>query len=164
SGFVLPTHSGLVNRVNLTVANLDVDVIAARAVALERNTAETNTVARLVLSPGGDNWIGWRPRSRDIKRETVVFYAEIAHLYIPTAGVIEGTHSVIIRPAQGELTELVFSVPAGASISDVTDGLSTTSAAKPQTTSAPLVSTWRFDPDNRKLRVSLARPQSRPFV
>src|SRR5262249_48407489 len=39
-----------------------------------------------------------------------------------------------------------------------------TSAAKPQTTSAPLVSTWRFDPDNRKLRVSLARPQSRPFV
>src|SRR5262249_34714259 len=152
NGFMLPTHSGLVNRLNLTVLNLDVDVVAARAVAVDRSAEGTNTLARLVLSPAGDNWIGWRPRTRDIKRETAVFYAEIAHLFIPTAGVIEGVHAVTIRPAQGELTELVFSVPAGASISDVTDGASVISAAKPQTT-AQLVSTWRFDPDKRKLRV-----------
>jgi hypothetical protein len=158
TGFILPTQSGLVNRLNLTLAGLDVDVVAARAVALERSTAGTNTFARLVLSPGGDNWIGWRPRTRDIKREAVVFYAEIAHLYVPTAGVLEGAHSVTIRPAQGELSELIFSVPLGVSISDVTDG-PTNPAGKP-----PSVSTWRFDPDNQKLRVSLARPQSRPFA
>ena len=46
-------------------------------------------VATLTLTPDG-TWIGWRPRSRDVKNEKPVFYAELSQLYVPSAGVVEG--------------------------------------------------------------------------
>ena len=169
NGFVLPVPSGLVNRATLTLVNLDVDVFSPQAVSVQRSASGSNTVATLVLSPGSA-WIGWKPRSRDVKNEKPVFYAEFSQLYVPSAGVVEGVHQVSIRPAQGELSELVFNVPAGATITDVSDA----SAATPQPATASqqafivnrqsIVSLWRFDPDARKLRVTLNPAQSRPFM
>jgi len=159
SRFDLPVPSGLVNRVTLSLVNLDVDVSSPRAVSVQRATAGSNTVATLVLSPG-DSWIGWNPRRRDVKTEKPVFYAELAQLYIPAAGVVEGVHQISIRPAQGELGELIFDVPVGATVTDVTDANPQSAVPNPQA----LVSLWRFDPDTRKLRVTLNPAQSRPFV
>jgi hypothetical protein len=156
SGLPLPVQYGLVNRLQLTVANLDVDVLSPQAVSVQRELTGSNTVATLVLSPAERAWIGWKPRSRDVKREKPVFYAEISQLYVPAAGVIEASHYLSIRPAQGELSELTLNVPAGATVTDVID------PAKPS--AAGLVSLWRFDPDTRKLRVTLNPPQSRPFA
>src|SRR6185437_15086116 len=56
----------------------------------------------------------------------------------------------------GELSELTFDVPKGATITDV--------AEPSNDASKSLVSLWRFDPDTRKLRVSLNPPQSHPFA
>jgi hypothetical protein len=171
SGFTLPVQSGLVNQLTLTLVNLDVDVLSPQAVSIQRAAAGSNTVATLVLSPANDTWIGWTPRRRDVKREKPVFYAEISQLYVPSAGVIEGAHYVSIRPAQGELSELIFTVPAGATITDVTDGSRRREEADASgnnrlvTSSATsVVSLWRFDPDTRKLRVTLNPAQSRPFA
>src|SRR5437899_4814766 len=75
----------------------------------------------LVLAPVSDTWIGWKPRTRDVKHEKAVFFAELSQLYLPAAGVVEGVHQVQVRPAQGELTELVFDLPAAATITDVLD-------------------------------------------
>ena len=173
SGFALPVPSGLINRVTLSLVNLDVDVFSPQAVSVQRGTSGTNTVATLVLSPGSA-WIGWKPRSRDVKNEKPVFYAEMSQLYVPSAGVVEGVHQVAIRPAQGELGELIFDVPAGATITDVSDG--GTRYAPAQTFGAnssqsfvnvavpSVVSLWRFDPDARKLRVTLNPAQSQPFT
>ena len=173
SGFVLPVPSGLVNRVTLSLVNLDVDVFSPQAVSVQRGAGSSNTVATLVLAPG-NAWIGWKPRSRNVKSETPVFFAELSQLYVPSAGVVEGVHQVSIRPAQGELGELVFDVPAGATITDVSDG--GTRYAPTQTYNAnssqsfvnvavpSVVSLWRFDPDARKLRVTLNPAQSRPFT
>ena len=119
SSIVLPVPFGVVNRLSLTLVNLDVDVLSPQAVAIQRDAVGSNTVATLVLSPANDARIAWKPRSRDVKREKPVFYAEISQLYVPAAGVIEGAHYVSIRPAQGELSELVLDVPAGATITDV---------------------------------------------
>ncbi len=168
TGFVLPLQFGLVNRLDLTVSNLDVDVASPQAVLVDRRLAGSNTVATLVLVPRNGAWIAWKPRSREISREKPVFYAEIAQLYIPTAGVVEGLHQVSIRPAQGELSELDFEVPKGATVTDVTAAGGDASAADAQTSaatpqSAPVVSTWRYNPDSHRLRVSLSRPQSLPF-
>ncbi len=162
SGFALPAHFGLVNQLTLTLANLDVDVVSPQAVSIERKSAGKDTVARLVLAPANDIWIGWKPRSRDASREKAVFYAELTQLYAPTAGVIEGLHHAAIRPAQGELGEMVFDVPRGATITDVLDPASI--VATDQKAPASIVSQWRFDPDTGKLRVNLAPPQSRPFA
>jgi hypothetical protein len=163
SGIALPVAYGLVNRLTLTVVNLDVDVLSPQAVSVQRDTVGSNTVATLVLSPANDAWVAWKPRSRDVKREKPVFYAEISQLYVPTAGVIEGAHLVSIRPAQGELSELILEVPTGTTITDVV-GSGTPAAADAQKgASVSIVSLWRFDPDKRKLRVTLNPAQSRPF-
>jgi hypothetical protein len=150
SSFSLPVPFGLINQLNLTVVDLDVDVLSSQAVSIHCEHAGSNTLASLVLSPA-EAAIAWRPRSRDVKREKPVFYAEVSQLYVPLAGVIEGAHYVSIRPAQGELGELILNVPPGATVTDV-------SAA------GSLVSLWRFDPDSGKLRVTLNPAQSRPFV
>jgi len=160
-GLTLAVPGGLINRATLSLANLDVDVFSPQAVSVQRSSTSSNTVATLVLSPGG-NWIGWKPRSRDVKREKAVFYAEISQLYVPSAGVVEGVHQVSLRPAQGELSEVIFNVPAGATITDVADAADVN--RQPATANAPsLVSLWRFDPDTRKLRVTLNPAQSKPF-
>jgi len=162
SGFTLPAQFGLVNQLTLTLANLDVDVVSPRAVSIERKTIGKDTVAQLILAPVNEIWVGWQPRSRDVAREKPVFYAELTQLYAPTAGVIEGLHAAVIRPAQGELSELLFSVPKGATITDVIDAATLApSNGKP---AAPTVSQWRFDPDAGKLRVNLTPPQSHPFT
>lgn len=162
TGIVLPVPFGLVNQLTLTLANLDVDVVAPQAVSIDRKTAGKDTVATLVLAPVNDIWIAWKPRSRDVAREKPVFYAELTQLYAPTAGVIEGLHHVSIRPAQGELAELVFDVPRGTTITDVLDP-ATLAMAKDQQAPRSVVQQWRFDPDAGKLRVNLAPPQSRQF-
>ena len=162
SGLSMPLPGGLINCATISLANLEVDVFSPQAVSIQRQAAGSNTVANLVLTPGAE-WIGWRPRSRDVKNEKPVFYAELSQLYVPAAGVIEGAHQVSIRPAQGELGELIFSVPPGATITDVAEAsLANTPAAAGRRPS--LVSLWRFDPDARKLRVTLGSPQSRPFA
>ena len=158
SDFTLPVRSGLVNRLDLTVLNADVDVLKpAQAVSIERESAGSNTVAKLVLSPGDDIRVAWTPRSRDVKREKPVFYTEVSQLFAPAAGVIEGAHYVSIRPAQGELGELILDVPHGMTITDVVEGGG-------QRLAGSVVSLWRFDPEARKLRVTLNPAQSHPFA
>jgi hypothetical protein len=166
SGFALATQFGLVNELQLTLAGLDVDVLSPQAVSVRRESRGTNTFAALVLTPANSAWIGWKPRSRDVTRETAIFYAEWAQLYAPSAGVIEGVHHVSIRPAQGELRELIFNVPAGATVTDVLDANEPGRAAagQPGREAVSAVSLWRFDPDTRKLRVTLRSAQSRPFA
>src|SRR5208283_276731 len=90
-------------------------------------------------------------------------YADISQLYVPAAGVIEGAHYVAIRPAQGELGELILDVPAGTTITDVIGSGSPTAAGAQAGAPVSVVSLWRFDPDTRKLRVTLNPAQSRPF-
>jgi len=157
AGFALPVPYGLINRLSLTVVNLDVDVLSPQAVSIKCDHATTNTVATLILSPA-DGTISWRPRSRDVKREKPVFYAEMAQLFVPSGGVVEGAHAVSIRPAQGELAELTFNVPPGATVTDVID------PTQPPNGAAAAAPAWRFDPDTRKLRVALNPALSRPFA
>lgn len=165
SGIALPTHHGLVNRLTLTLVDLDVDVTSPNAVSVTQDAVSTNaTTTALVLAPAVDSWIGWKPRSRDVKREKAVFFAELFQLYVPAAGVVEGVHQVQLRPAQGELSEVVFDVPGAATVTDVMDAASSAPRSEKRSASPSIIALWRFDPDTRKLRVTLNAPQSRPFT
>jgi hypothetical protein len=163
TGFMLPSQFGLVNELTLTLVNLDVDVVAPLAVSIDRNTVGKDTVAKLVLTPANEIWIAWKPRSRDVTREKPLFFAEFTQLYTPTVGVVEGLHHVAIRPAKGELSELVFTVPKGTTITDVLDPASFAPVDDGKKVPVSIVQQWRFDPDAGKLRVNLAPPQSRNF-
>lgn len=160
TGFSLPVQYGLANRLHLTLTNLDVDIRAPQAVALNCEHSGGTTVASLVLSPEKNAWVGWRPRDRDVKRESAVFYVESSQLYAPGAGVVEGVHLFSVRPSKGELKELIVAVPEGTTVIDVIDPKGSSSGS----TGGSLVALWRFDPDKRRLRVPLSAPQSRPFA
>ncbi|MGH9593515.1 MAG: hypothetical protein ACRD5L_10520, partial [Bryobacteraceae bacterium] len=103
-GFSLPVPYGLINQVNLTVVSLDVDVLSPQAVSIQSDHTTTNTTAAIVLSPA-DSWITWRPRSRDVRSEKATFFAETSQLFVPSAGVIEASAYVTIKPAHGELRD-----------------------------------------------------------
>jgi hypothetical protein len=150
SGFHLPIAPGLINRlrIQLTVADVDVQSPHAVSIVLDSDPAAGGTIADLVLEPVPGAWVGWIPRMRDTRAETTVFYAELSQLYAPIPGLIEGIHDIRFRPAQGEIAEVTFGVPEPLTITDVV---------------ASSVLLWRFDPDDRTLRVTLTRPQSDPF-
>jgi hypothetical protein len=100
-----------------------------------------------------------------VKHEKALFYAELSQLYAPAAGVIEGAHYISIRPAQGELTDLTVAFPPSATVTDVIDPVRTAAIAQNKDSQvASIVSLWRFDPDTRKLRITLNPAQSRPFT
>ena len=168
TGFVLPLEPGLVNQATVLLPDLDVDVQSPLAVSVERETGPggKGTLARLVLPPASEMWIGWKPRSRNTQLEKAVYYAEIAHLYVPSAGVVEGAHVVTIRPAQGQIAELTLTVPPGTTITDVLDPAASGKNADVKTArpAASKVALWRFDPDTRALRVSLNPPMSAEFT
>jgi hypothetical protein len=104
SGIALPTPYGLINELTLTLLNLDVDVRAPDAVDTQHQTSGSNTVARLVLAPTAESWIAWRPRTRNVKREKPVFYAELQQLSVPTAGAIDGV--CVVGPGRTERVAL----------------------------------------------------------
>lgn len=164
NGFTLPTGPALVNEVTVTVANTDVRIVSPQAVSTVRRMDGSNTVTALTLAPAAGAWIHWAPRARDIKGEKSIFYADLTQLYAPAAGVVEGAHLVSIRPAQGEIGELTFEVPRGATITDVQEISRGTNQQANQAANRANVTLWRFDPDARRLRVSVNPPQSRPFT
>lgn len=151
-GFHLPTHQGLVNELTLQLDRADVEIVSPQVIsarpAAANATGEIKTVFKLVLAPERNVWVAWKPRSRDTRSEKTVFYAELAQLFIPTAGIIEGVHEVQVRPAQGQVELLGFQTPEGLTITDV---------------QAEAMANWKFDPDNRRLRVQFDPPHAKPF-
>ena len=153
--FMLPTPAGLINRFTLEVTKADVDVLCDNAVSIQttHTTAPETTRAQMVLTPAAQAVIAWRPKARDTRSEKPVFYSELWHLFVPASGVIEGVHRLEIRPAQGQLEDIAFQVPIGMTISDVrAEGASN------------FVSNWRFDPDQRQLRVQFSQALAKPFA
>lgn len=150
-GFTLPFQPGLVHRLSLVFTRQDTEITAPEAVSIQSIHSPTSEqfTHELVLSPTQDPWIGWKPRARNTRLESALFFAEWHHLIVPTPGVVEGIHQVLIRPAQGELNEVSFETSPGSTITDV---------------ASPLVTQWRFDPATNRLRVSLSQSQSRPFT
>jgi hypothetical protein len=102
----------------------------------------------IVLGPSQSAVINFSPKRRDVATEATEFFAEMANLYIPGPGVVNGSHYMTIRPAQGRVTELEFTVPEGFTVGEVHDGP---------------VGEWRFDPTTRKLRMAIEPAQAQPF-
>ncbi|MBL9136126.1 MAG: tetratricopeptide repeat protein, partial [Verrucomicrobiales bacterium] len=148
-GLALPVTPGLVHRARLTLIGLDVEVFSPQAIGVRRETSGSNTVANLVLAPTPEPWVSWRPRTRDTRGEKPVYFAEWTHGFVPGPGVVEGLHELQWRPAQGEVEEMQFTVPAGVTITDVT---------------AVGLGQWRFDPDARRLRVQWTSAQAKSLT
>ncbi|MFZ9938391.1 MAG: hypothetical protein ACO3JG_15240, partial [Luteolibacter sp.] len=121
---------------------------AARIEALA-NPGPNQSGATLTLAPADEVLIRARPRQRDAATEETKFFVEVANLFLPGQGVVNGRHRVTIRPAQGRVATLICRMPDGFTVSDVTDGP---------------VGQWRFDPEKNELRLDVEPAQTRPFT
>ncbi|MDG1893221.1 MAG: LysM peptidoglycan-binding domain-containing protein [Verrucomicrobiota bacterium] len=148
-GFTLPTTMALVHQLTLKVINREVDLLCDQSISsTSQVTEDGHTVASMLLAPAEGARIAVRPRARDASREQAVYFAEWSHMFLPSAGLVEGFHTVFIRLAQGELSLLKIKVPGTWTIADVinhgSDG-------------------WRFDPGASILSVPLNPPQQGSF-
>jgi len=147
----LPGITGLLNTVELDIDSPDLVVESPQSVSLvaKENPLNTRTTATATLMNAMAATLRWRPRSRDIKAEDSVYYAELNHLFTPTAGIVEGLHEIRIRPAQGQVRALAIEVPGSLTITDVV---------------ADQMQGWRFDPDTRLLDLYFEPGFSQPFA
>lgn len=106
------------------------------------------SAATLWLKPMAQVEIVPQARQRDAKNEPSVFFVESSQLMIPLPGVVNGRHSIWVRPSQGQVTELLMRIPAGFTVSDVTDGPT---------------GVWRFDPNKSEMRVAIEPAQTQAF-
>ncbi len=150
NGIDIPTGPAAVQQIGIQLDQGGWEVsspMAVRRLPLAGLTGG-QTGATLVLGTEGEAKINFSPKHRDITAEATQFYAEVANLYIPGPGVVDGRHRVTIRPAQGRVSELEFTVPNGFTVGEVHDGP---------------VGEWRFDAPTRKLHVAIEPAQTAAF-
>ena len=78
------------------------------------------------------------PRLRNTSQEEALYFTQWNHLFLPTAGLVEGFHQLRIRMAQGQLQNLHVNIPASWTIADVWGDVG---------------QGWRFDPEASRLFV-----------
>jgi hypothetical protein len=149
-GIPMPTGPAAIQRVTVLSdqPGWEITSPSAVSVAVTPGLAVNATGATIVLGPSGEQTITLNPKRRDVAAETTQFFAEVANLYVPGPGVVNGYHRVTIRPAQGRVSELDFDVPKSLTVGDVKNGP---------------VGVWRFDPQTRKLHVAIDPAQTGPF-
>lgn len=149
-GWTLPGGAAAMRHVAVSWDQPDWEFVspsAARIQPLPKLPAN-HSGALLFLNPDEQVTIKAQARQRDVANEETRFFAEVANLYLPGPGVVNGRHLVSVRPAQGRVSALVLTVPDGFTVSDVTKGP---------------VESWRFDPNKRELRVTVTPAQSAAF-
>ncbi len=149
-GLVLPTGPAATQRVTLELDQGGWEFVSPAAVQIlpTPGLGENRSGATLVLAPGAPAVIQLQPRRRDLAAETTQFFVEVANLYVPGPGVVNGFTRLTVRPVQGRVTALELDVPTGLTVGDVTNGP---------------VGAWRFDPQKRRLHVALEPAQTASF-
>lgn len=89
-----------------------------------------------------------RPKPRDRKNEKLRFFVEMADIYLPSAGVLDGRHLVKVRPLSGQIDSLVMDIPSDLLVGDVI---------------SPQVDAWRFDAAKKTLTLTMQSPQTKEF-
>lgn len=121
---------------------------AAAKVQVLRENADQESAVSMVLKPSASVQVIAQAKQRDASLEKSVYFVEGSHLMMPLPGVINGRHSLRIRPSQGQVQELLIQVPQGFTVSDVNKGP---------------VGVWRFDPVKSELRVAIEPAQTSAF-
>ncbi|HVU18881.1 MAG TPA: hypothetical protein VHD32_18395 [Candidatus Didemnitutus sp.] len=147
---VLPTGPAAAQTVTVELDQGGWEIASASAISIRPSTdlAANHSGATLVLGPGGPAAIRLQPRRRDPSSEPVKFFAEVANLFVPGPGVVNGHFRVTVRPVQGRLAGLDLTIPEGFTVGEVARGP---------------VGAWRFDPSTRQLHVAIEPAQSEAF-
>ncbi|HVS54595.1 MAG TPA: hypothetical protein VHD62_19725 [Opitutaceae bacterium] len=146
----LPTGPAGVQRVTIELDQGGWEFVSPMAAEIlpTAGLPENRSGATLVLAPHTAPAIQLQPKRRDLAAEATQFFAEAANLYVPGPGVVNGFARIAVRPVQGRVAELELEVPAGLTVGDVSHGP---------------VGAWRFDPEKRRLHVTIEPAQAGAF-
>lgn len=145
-----PTALATVRKLSLQWDQGGWEFASAAAARVETPQAgnDQQSAAIFWLKPVSQVEIITQARKQNKKNEPSVFFVESSQLIMPLPGVVNGRQSLLVRPSQGQVTELLMVVPAGFTVSDVTDGPT---------------GVWRFDPTKSELRVAIEPAQTEAF-
>ena len=148
----LPTGVAATQRVTVALDQGGWEFASSAAVQVvpTPNLGDSRSGATLVLAPQDAAVVQLLPKRRDLTAEATQFFAETTQLFIPGPGVVNGLISVSVRPVQGRVSALAIDVPAGLTVGDVRSDDTEVSA-------------WRFDPEKRRLAITLTSPQEQHF-
>ncbi len=144
----IPVLTGLsaVQEIELRYDEGGWDVFSPTATRIESVASDDQTQATLLLRPEPAT-LFLKAKVRDVATEDVKYFVEASNLYLPGPGVVDGRHSLHIRVAQGQLRELVVTIPLGLTVSSV---------------SGP-VGSWQLDADSGRLNLQVEPSQSQAF-
>ncbi|MBN1809847.1 MAG: hypothetical protein JW909_12340 [Planctomycetes bacterium] len=143
SQFSMPLPLALRNKVSLDIPKTGLEVESPTAMLLTREEVDGVSKVKATVGPGDDVFFIWRPRARQRSLEATSFYAQISSLVFFDTGLAECRHDIRLQIAQGELKDIVLSIPQGMTVTSV-DGAD--------------VGAWRFDPATRNLEAHLSKP------
>ncbi len=139
----LTLPQSLCNRVILRIPETGLDVQCDEAVLLDLREQADATEVEAVFGAAERIAFAWRPRVRRTQLEKTVFYSEVNAFAALYAGVVDVSHQIQCRIAQGEVREMKIRVSEGMTVTAVeTAG----------------VATWSFDPVSRLLETIFERP------
>jgi len=139
----LALPENLRNKVTLTLPESGLEVLSDEAVLFTVREKEKSTEAEAVFGAARMVTFNWRPRVRRTQLEKTEFFCEVNALAALQAGVVDVSHQIQCRIAQGEVREMKIRVPSGMTVTAV---------------ETPGVATWSFDPETRLLDAIFSRP------
>lgn len=139
----LSLPENLRNKVTLHLPESGLEVLSDEAVLFNVTELEKATEAEAVFGASRTVSFNWRPRARRTQLEKTVFFCEVNAFASLQAGVVDVSHQIQCRIAQGEIREMKIRVPVGMTVTAV---------------ETPGVATWSFDPESRLLDAIFDRP------
>ncbi len=149
-GWMMPGGIAAMRQVKVRWDQVGWDFISPSAVKTSglENLTEAESGSILTLNGDADVQIYASAKQRDIATEETKFFTEVSNLFLPGPGVVNGRHHVAVRPTQGKVASLIVNVPEGFTVSEVVGNH---------------IGNWRYDPENRQLRVPVEPAQSAAF-
>jgi hypothetical protein len=149
AGWELPSGPAAVQRVAVRWNQEGWEFESPQAAKITAIEVPGGSGAELVLGPSESTVIRARPKQRDAAAEETQFFVEISDLYLPGPGVVSGRHMIAVRPSRGVVRELTAVIPEGFTVGEVAGGPA---------------GSWRFNPENRELRIAIEPAQDQPFT
>ena len=146
----IPSGKAMAKRLSVVLDEENWQITSAQALSSAKvpSLQKGDSGASFVLMGASVCQLRLNPMPRLRKDEKLRMFVEMADIYIPSLGVIDGRHSVNIRPLSGRVEELTVTIPAGLMVGDVLSNE---------------VDKWTFDAKQNVLNIQMKSPQVNPF-
>jgi len=144
----IPSGKAVVKSLNVQLDQQNWSITSPQAIQTELSNPANVSSSQMTLIGITPASLVVRPKPRDRENEKLRFFVEMADIYLPAAGVLDGRHLLNVRPLSGQIESLVMDIPSDLLVGDVI---------------SPQVDSWRFDAAKKTLTLNMQSPQIKEF-